>query len=194
MAKKHAPSPRAWLLGMIGLGLAACAPAPAPTTGPVRVTVAPGVTLDLPAPAQLGRAVEAVQLVAARHDGQTMLFQSRLSVTADRLRLVTTDSLGRQAMSVTWGAAGLEAERAPWVPDGLRPENVLADIVLLYWPEAAVRQGLGGADLRQDQDGRQVGEAIAIAWQGDPWSGRATLRNRAWDYELEVRSALVAAP
>jgi len=177
------------LAGLVGLGLAACTAPPPPEPG--RVTIAPGITLSLPTPAALGRSVDAVQMVTARHQGETHVFEGRLSVGPDRLLLVGTDSLGRRAMTVTWSQGRITVERADWLPDSLRPENILADIVVLYWPEAAVRPALTGADLTEREGERMIGEVIAVSWRGDPWTGTARLRNRAWDYELEVRSVVV---
>lgn len=178
------------LAALIGLGLAACA-ASAPPPEPGRVTVAPGITLALPAPAALGRSVDAVQIVTARHRGDTYVFEGRLSVGPDRLLLAGSDTLGRRAMTVRWSGGQIAVERAEWLPDSLRPENILADIVLLYWPEAAVRSGLTGADLTEREGERAIGNAILVSWRGDPWNGTAHLRNLAWDYELDVRSVLV---
>lgn len=170
------------------LCLIACA---APPQAPERVVVAPGMTLDLPPPGDLGRVVDAVQMVTARHGADSFVFEGRLSVGPDRLLLVGSDSLGRRAMTVSWGEGGIAMERASWLPESLRPENVLADIILLYWPEVVVRRALHGATLTETTSGRHVGEAIAVSWQGDPWNGIARLRNLAWDYELEVRSVMV---
>lgn len=157
-----------------------------------QVTVAPGITLALPAPAELGRREDAVQLVTARRDGETFVFECRLSVNAERLLLAGSDSMGRRAMTVTWSGGAIVVERADWLPDTLRPENILADIVLLYWPEEAVRRGLKGAVLSQVSQGRRIGEAIAVSWAGDPWNGLSRLVNTPWGYEIEVRSVRVA--
>lgn len=170
--------------------LAGCAASvPAPATAPV--PVAPGVTLVLPSPAELGHSIDAVQMVTARHGGQSWVFEGRLSVRPDELRLVCLDGMGRRALTVIWSGGRLEVERAPWVPDDLRAENILADIMLMYWPEEAVRRALSGAALRQDRAGRGIGDAIAITWAGDKWNGAAHLRNDAWDYDLDVQSATV---
>ncbi|CAA7626547.1 DUF3261 domain-containing protein [Magnetospirillum sp. UT-4] len=171
------------------LGLAACAAPPPPGD---TVELAPGITLVLPAAAELGRSVEAVQMVTARYAEESWTFEARLSVNAKGLRLACLDAMGRRALSVTWADGRLAAERLPWVPDELRAENMLADIVLLYWPEEVVRRALKGAELSQDGTGRRIGDAVAIAWAGDPWNGAARLRNAAWNYELDISSATVA--
>lgn len=183
---------RRFLLVSAVLVLAACA-APPPVLD--RVPVAPGVTLALPSPAELGRSVEAAQLVTARHGDDVFVFEGRLSVTPQMLTMVGTDPLGRRALSLRWSGAGLEVERAPWVPESLRAENVLADIVLLYWPEASLAQHLSGAVIEAVLNGRRIrrdgADLIVVRYQGDPWSGVARLENVAWGYQLEARSTQV---
>jgi hypothetical protein len=161
------------------------------------VAVAPGLELALPGPAELGRSVEAAQMVTARHGGDVFTFEGRLSASPAGLLLVGTDSMGRRALTIEWDGRTLTVERAAWLPDSVRPENVLADIMLLYWPEAALRQGLAGsgASLAAGHNGRSVrkdgAEVITVSYDGDPWTGLAHLRNLAWDYDIEVRSAMV---
>lgn len=176
------------------LAVSACA-APSPPALD-RVPIAPGVTLALPGPGGLGRTIDAVQMVTARRGADIFVFEGRLSAKADSLILVGTDSMGRRAMTLRWNGTRLEVERASWLPDSLHPENILADIMLLYWPEAALRPNLTGADIVITQGGRQIrrdgAELIAVRYDGDPWSGTATLRNLVWDYEIEVRSMVMA--
>jgi hypothetical protein len=168
--------------------LAACA---APPSEDGAVAIAKGISLVLPTPGDLGHSVEAVQMVTARRGGDVHVFEARLSVDPQRLLLVGTDSLGRRAMTVTWSEGRVTTERADWLPDTLRPENVLADIVLLYWPEAVVGRAVRGAATTQAGSQRRIGEAIAVAWDGDPWNGRVRLVNASFGYELEVRSVVV---
>lgn len=184
------------LIALAALCLGACAlPMASPDPTPDRVPVAPGVTFALPPPAGLGRVVEAVQLVTARHGDDVFLFEGRLSVTADAVVMVGTDPLGRRAMSLRWTAAGLEVERADWLPASLHPEHVLADIILLYWPDHAIAGHLTGAVVEAVSDGRRIRrdgkDVIIIRYQGDPWVGVARLENLAWGYKLDVRSSEV---
>ena len=164
------------------------------------VPVAPGIALQLPGPEALGRSTEATQLVLARHGGQKFAFEIRISVDPRRVLVVGTDTLGREAMRIVWDGSRLDVERAPWLPASLRPENVLADIMLVYWPSAALRQAMAtagaGATVTSSERGRSVivkgNEMISIAYTGDPWSGEARLANRAWRYDLVIRSAVVS--
>ncbi|MFD2232730.1 DUF3261 domain-containing protein [Phaeospirillum tilakii] len=171
--------------------LSACAEAPPPTVA----TVAPGVTLALSA-AGRGAPVEVVQLVAADHGDDTFLLEARLSAGPGRLLLVGTDPMGRRAMRLDWHDGRLESERAPWVPDELPPANVLADLMLLFWPAGLVRDALAGADLVEEGDTRILrrdGQDLVVVRRGpDPWEGDASLDHRLWHYRLSVQSHRVA--
>ncbi|MFA6022396.1 MAG: DUF3261 domain-containing protein, partial [Rhodospirillales bacterium] len=166
--------------------LAACSAAPQPVD---RIVIAAGVTLRLPAAGQLGDAVEVAQMVTARHGGDSFSFEGRLSVQADHLILVTTDGLGRRAMTVHWSEGRLNVDKASWLPGSVPPPaNMLADIVLMYWPTEVLAAALDGAVIeevggirRLRRDGAVV---VEIHRDADPWNGNADLSNRAWDYHI----------
>lgn len=181
---------RSFAAAALALVLAACSSAPPPVTD--GVAIARDVALVLPSPADLGRPVEAMQMVTARRGDETHVFEARLSVDGQRLLLVGTDSLGRRAMTIEWRAGHVAVDKAPWVPDALRPENILADIVLLYWPEPVLARSLRGAAVRGDAAGRAIGDAIRISWGADPWNGQSHLANDSFGYELDVQSVTVA--
>ncbi len=191
---------KGWIALVLWLG--ACAAMPGAGTTDARAPLlAPGEALALPRPADLGRRVEAAQLITASRDGQTFVFEGRLSITPERFLLAGVDSLGRRAMTVTWTDAGLEVETAPWLPPALRPGSMLADIVVLYWPEAAVQRALAptGGTLTADAHQRTVrigGKDVLRAehsWaEGKPWTGTLRYANLAWGYEIEVQSTETA--
>jgi hypothetical protein len=158
---------------------------------------APGRDLALPVPADLGRTVEAAQMLSARYDGQTFAFEGRISVTPERLVLVGVDGMGRRAMTATWDGRRLAIESAAWLPSGVRPGSMLADIVVLYWPEAAVRNALApaGCKLLATAKSREVrcgNDTVLTAtydWPtGAKWNGMLRYSNLAWGYEIEAQS------
>ncbi|MBI3503634.1 MAG: DUF3261 domain-containing protein [Proteobacteria bacterium] len=180
--------------------LAGCASMPAelpePPAGTVRI--GPGMYLSLPRPGDLGRELDAAQLVAVRYGNLAYLFECRLSASTGKFSFVGLDTLGRRAMSVIWTDAGVTVEKAPWVPESLNPENILADMVLLYWPEATVRRSLQGAELQATAQGRvflsRGKEAIRAEYRplaADRWAGTLVFRNIAWGYELEIQSTVL---
>jgi len=173
------------------------------TVEPVeRVAIAPKLFLELPLPAELGRSVDVVQRITARYGQQAYLFEARLAIDPDQVRLVGTDPMGRRALTLTWTRHTLDVQRASFLPEMVRPENVLADLILMFWPEAAVRRGLAeaGATVTVHGATRSVmqggDEVVVIRYEeghdgGGMTGGAAHLTNRAWHYDIDVRSATV---
>ena len=90
-------------------------------------------------------------------------------------------------------------KRRPGFRPGCARRSMLADIVLIYWPEATVRRSLSGGDLQSSTTSRAVysggHEVIRVDYQPegcDPWNGRLQFRNIAWDYALDIQSTVTA--
>ncbi len=165
---------------------------------PEIVQIAPDVALTMPNPADLGHSVEAVQLVTAHYGDQNFAFEAHISVTPEHFLLIGLDLMGRKIMTINWTKEGTDFETAPWVPSQLRAKNILADIVLLYWPETIVKKGLVGSlvKLVADRYSRTIMSGHKKVWQAnyqmntkhDLWSGQLHYRNIAWGYEFNVQS------
>lgn len=193
---------RAFLLVVLSVLAVSCAPVDreAQRAAGGVVAVAPGITMTLPRPADLGRRMDVVQMVVGRYGDQSMTFESRLSVTPERVLLVSTDGVGRRAMTVEWSEKGIQADVAPWVPRQLRPANVLADLAFLYWPEAALRAALAGSPVTLTvttnrralyRDGQEIMRAEHTPGRLAAWPSSSHYLNLAWGYELTIKSAEV---
>jgi len=163
------------------------------------VLIAPGVPFVTPGPNELGYRVNAVQLVTARFRGETYVFQAQIDVTPERVTFVGLDGFGRRALTVTYSGARMDVQAEPWLPAGIRPANMLADVAFIYWPEASVRGGLvnSAATLRSSTKSRSIevagSEVIHVDYdnpEGRPWSGSVRYRNLAYGYELDVQSVV----
>jgi len=169
----------------------------APVVDPSAPMIGPGQRLTLPRPADLGRSIVATQLVTVRAYGQSFVMEMNLSVTPQGATLIGLDSVGRRAITITWNDQSVSAETAPWVPDSLRPGSMLADIIMIYWPEAAVRKALpAGGEVLQDVNGRTIrlnGQDVLRvdhSWAaGARWNGNLRYTNFAWGYEVDVQSS-----
>lgn len=161
------------------------------------VAMAPGLALQLPAPDSLGRSVEVVQNVVARYGSQTLAFEGRISATPDGFVMVCSDALGRRAVSVNWTKTGVVYDVADWVPASLRPQNMLADLIVMYWPQDVVSAAMPGATVTTSATGRTVvqdGKVLmqvtyAPAHSGDIWSGQTRYHNNLWNYSLTIDQA-----
>ncbi len=174
--------------------LAGCATMPAPDEA---AALAPGLHFKMPRPAALGREIDVVQHVTAHYKEQTVSFEARLSITTAELTLVGLDALGRRGLTLTWDGKSVQTETASWLPASIRPQNMLADIGLIYWPEASVRDGLVGAGAALDampqgrritQQGRDIVRIDYDPPQGPSWTGSVHLRNLAFGYSLDIDS------
>lgn len=147
--------------------------------------------------ADLGREVEAAQLVTVSRDDKAVTVEVRLSVKAERLILVAQDMLGQRLMTVQWTDAGIAEERSPNLPAVVSPVGLLADLVALCWPEDAVRRALGrdGASLVvKDGErivllGREETMRATLGWRSSaPWTGQTRYRNVRAGYTVDVQS------
>jgi hypothetical protein len=193
------------LLGALG----ACADLPATAPGsnaaqrpgqilrPGQVQITPDLVMTLPKPSHLGQSFEAAQLVTAHFGDRVFAFEGHLSATPDRFLLVGVDPMGQRIISITWTDDGITADKADFVPAQIRPSNILADLVMLYWPGAAVQQALegSGALVYDEPQARRIAVAgrdiVQTRYQGtggDRWNGSASLCNLVWGYCLDIRS------
>ena len=164
--------------------------------------IAPGLTVTLPCPVGLQRPVRASQIVTLRHGDQAITFQGNIEAGPTGFTLVGLDMLGRRALTVHWTDNALTAEKASWLPEDFDPRNMLADIVVIYWPEGVVRRMLrdAGGALEAGPRYRAVTiggrEVVRVAYnpsESSSWSGEAHYVNTAWGYQVDIRS-VEAAP
>jgi hypothetical protein len=191
------------LLVAIGASLlAGCATsAPSPSSSPSHsVELATGQAFTLPVNGWadgLAPKLSVVQQVTAQQpDGSTIAFQAVLALTPQQTRLTILDDLGRRAATITWGPDVITIDRAAWLPQAVDLRRVLVDMMLVYWPEPALRASMPSAWVLQ---GTATGRSITDASSGaevittttpprDPWQGVATLQQHHSHYSLTIQS------
>lgn len=188
------------LAALMSTGITLATPAEPPEThlsDTQLITLAPGEDMHLPPLAALNRTVAAVQNIVATYDDKKVSFQARIDARPDQFLLVCTDGMGRRAITIRWDESGVSYKKASWVPDTLRPQNMLADVVMIYWPDAALKQALPEAEIVTTQNHRSItrdGEALAdiryTPHSSDIWQGKTHYHNARWDYSLSIESAL----
>jgi hypothetical protein len=181
----------------LGAALAGCAAEKLP---PGETRIAPSVVFVVPSPAALGYPVAATQLITAHVRGNVLQFESHIEIAPDSLELVGLDPCGRRALTIHGRAGVLSYEMAPWLPDRIKPENILADMAIINLPEAAIRAGLAssGATVEASLAHRTIvaGGRVIIRVDYDPaeappWTGTVHYRNEALDYDLDIQSVRI---
>lgn len=149
---------------------------------------------ELPNHPWRGAAMQATHVVTVARGENTQMFQSRLSLKKGHVVVVLLDGLGRRGATITWTDDGVRMKRADWFPENITADQLLSDLVLVYWPEADVRSTLAsGISLKQSQSGRALwsgaGMVANVKWpDGDRWNGESKLVNVILDYQMTIQS------
>ncbi len=182
-------------VALIAVGATACAASNPEVAG--SAVPMPGAFLDRVRPADLGRDIDAVQLVSVSRDSATLTIEVRLSVRAQQLRFVAQDMIGQRLMTVQWNGADVVEERSPNLPSFVVPKGLLADLVAICWPENVVRRALEASSstlsVQNDEriilaGGRDTMRAMRSWGPQAPWTGRLSYRNVRAGYTVDVQS------
>ena len=186
-----------FLLVLVTIFSASCATRYVASPGSTRI--APGLEFSFPTGRELGYSIEVTQLITAHYGDRVQVFQAYVGVSPEKITLIALDPFGNRALTVTATDDGIHTEAAPIVPTVLHPENILADLTIVYWPASAIRRRLVGtsASLYEDQserkidvDGREVVHVIYESPHEHVWAKRAHLHNIAYGYELDLQSTV----
>lgn len=177
---------------LIVAGLSGCASRPAPEN---RAFLAPGTSLLLPAPT-LTRPLYRQQLLSASSkEGQHQLL-TVLEADGHRLTLVGLTPSGIRLFKVSYDGEQISGERLSSLLGGaaLPPvSQVLADVMLSYWPLAAWQPRLPAGWRLEDEgmvrrlldpDGKLVSEIFYREQAGEREPVR--LVQHAFDYQLQM--------
>lgn len=177
---------------LIVAGLSGCASRPEPEN---RAFLAPGTSLLLPAPT-LARPLYRQQLLSASSkEGQHQLL-TVLEADGHRLTLVGLTPSGIRLFKVSYDGEKISGERLSSLLGGtaLPPvSQVLADVMLSYWPLAAWQPRLPAGWRLEDEgmvrrlldpDGKPVSEIFYREQAGEREPVR--LVQHAFDYQLQM--------
>ncbi len=179
----------AFLVAALSLSLTACmGPSPRPT---------PDTTLFAPlAPASLGYAVDADQLLSAAYGARESTLRCIVTVDADTLQVIGLTASGQRVFSLRYDGTRIDGERSAFAPDQVDPLHILTDIQLAFWPLEAVATAAAqrGWQVSEPRPGlRRVsgnGRIVAeVHYAGPaPWNGRIWLSNFVAGYSLDIRT------
>jgi hypothetical protein len=157
----------------------------------LRARIAEDVSLVLPTPPGYPEERTIVQSGRAQFGERRAAFEAVLALGPERTEIVLMMPAGPRLSTIVWDASGVHEERAPFVPDGLPVENILADIFVTVWPEGAVA-GVLPSDVTLDvaADGARTirrGDEVILTVGPDPADpARFVVRNAALGYEVTL--------
>lgn len=172
-------------------------PANPSTTSVSEVLLAPGRKLVLPLPATYGARIKVRQLVTIEHGGNAMSFEALLNIQPSEVNLVAVDPFGRRVLTLNWDGARLVVEKAPFLPDNVRPDCLLADLIAVYWPASVVQRALAATGAEVEDHGRHriiAAGGSEILKADYAWTTKSGLvgtmkyENLSWGYTVSVKS------
>jgi hypothetical protein len=149
--------------------------------------------LKLP-PAALGASISLQQQLRVERAGRVDHLDAALEVDNQNLDMVGL-ALGQRVMTLHFDGKTLTSWRHAMLPEQVRGEDVLEDVLLTYWPAEAIRSALPQGWRIEDEglhrtlslEGKPV---IIIEYSGTPrWSGTVALSNLRYGYKLTIQSA-----
>src|SRR4029077_2753181 len=91
-----------------------------------------------------------------------------------------------RALTVKWNGVYLDFTRAQWLPDLVRPADILTDVAIVYWPEEGIASALSACDVHLNgSDGIrtisvQGHDLMTVTYEkGGGWNRAAHLRDLA---------------
>lgn len=186
-------------------GLAGCSDLTEESRPPAAAAVPPAL-LVLPTPPGYPGALTAMQSIRAVRGEDSYDFEAYLEVGSAQVAVVLALPFGPRLAAIDWSAEGIETQRNRGLPraevpfaelpptETFGPQNVLADVVLAFWPEAAVRASLAPeVTLVVEPGTRQLDyrdhPAVTVRYGGrDPWQAETTVIHHLLGYRLAITS------
>ncbi|TCV95430.1 DUF3261 domain-containing protein [Biostraticola tofi] len=170
-------------------GLSACTS----RSKPPSAWLQPGVSVSLPAPG-ISPAINQQQLLTATVNGQQHSLLVLLNADRQKLTLVGLSALGIRLFRLSYDDRGIHTEQSLVLPQLPPPNQVLADIMLSYWPRSdwqpLLPKGWSLTDddrqrILTDKQGQVVSTITYAFFQGERQP--VIVENRVFHYRIAIQ-------
>jgi hypothetical protein len=161
---------------------------------PEAVNISNGVTYHLSSPKSFGKTVTLLQRIESIYQGKKSTFIANIEINAQKIIIVGFNQMGIKIFNLEWKGKG-EAINFSMITNHstIKPEYILADLQLSYWPLKSV----GGVLKVEESDHegfqrifKKRGKMI-IKINADhkiPWKGKTNFEHLEKNYSLKIET------
>ncbi|HEY9547675.1 MAG TPA: DUF3261 domain-containing protein [Solimonas sp.] len=181
--------------------VAACALLPAcASLAPADDAASTSPPLPLLSPASLGASLQAEQVLHVAYGSDEHSLQCVVRDDAKSLSLICLTGMGQRVFTLDYDGSDLKTWRAPFAPDAIDPQRIVADLQFAYWPLPALKSAwqIGETQVIEPRPGlrrlihgdRIVAEVHSAT--ADRFPARLWLVNFVYGYPLDIDSQMLA--
>ena len=167
-------------------------------TSPEQAYLSQEFIYNLPSNPWSQEPLSALQQVTISHGKTASKFQAVLALKPGSAKIVLLDMTGRRAMDINWTRDGLETKTATWLPQNVTAPDILAHIVLAFWPIESAKLGLpitgqmttNGNNRSITSEGRKLIEIRSDSQ--NPWVSKTEILHVNNGMKLTISSSLLA--
>jgi hypothetical protein len=160
-----------------------------------RVEVADSVVLQLPAASELVSSVDATQLVTGAFNGRSYTLQAQLEWRPGSIALAALNVWGATVFSIVYDGGSIRVQGNAALTQGLRPEYVLADILLVFADRPTFDSNDAGDRITVDDVtmrrtvSRNGVPVIVIDYEDESrWGGSVRFENLERGYVMQIQT------
>lgn len=138
-----------------------------------------------------------LQKITASAGGSKHSFSVYLTVSETMVEVVAFNDMAGRLYKMKWTPQKIDWEASSFIPSMIRPENIIADFLLVHLPSDQLQNILYGAYVYEQSDGNAKSRVIysSIALRniyynspfGNMW-GRVVIDNPAFGYRLDIQT------
>lgn len=161
------------------------------------VEIAEATYLELMPPSALGVSLALTQSVTTKHVNAEYKMLAQIEIDRNSLIFVGMTPFGQHLFSIEYKNNRYHYDVAPILQDRIKPEYLLADFQLSYWPTKLLQTRLSGGVIQVVANRRSIyrdddTKVVDISYEYPGlWSGTVAFKHLERDYSVFVKTLAV---